>query len=103
MTTDYKTLIAHLRHTGRMKLLPQVLRELRTQAAREALLAPKVEVAHEKESARALRLAGAAGIHAKHARVNHSLVKGFRARSGSTLMDQSAKRALIDIYQQITT
>ena len=95
-------LVAHLKSTGRVKMLPAILRQLRTIAARRRALAPVVEVAHEKEAARALRDAAAAGIVAKHVHINTALIHGWRARSGSQLVDRSAKRALIDIYQKVT-
>ncbi|HUQ30328.1 MAG TPA: F0F1 ATP synthase subunit delta [Candidatus Paceibacterota bacterium] len=95
-------LIAHLKSSGRMKMLPEIARELRKVAARRLALAAKVEVAHEKEVAQALKEAAEAGISARHAKVNHALIQGWRAREGGKLVDRSAKRALIDIYQKVT-
>ena len=102
MITDYAAFVAHLKRTGRMKLLPKVLRELRVQEAREKLRQPLVEVASEGEAAFALKAASASGIVAKEARVNPSLVSGWRARAEGKLIDRSAKHALIDIYRRIT-
>lgn len=102
MKTDYKAILEHLKRTGRMKLLPQILRELKEREVRAKALGATVEVAHAGESAHALKAARALGIEAEHATVNASLIKGFRARSGSVFVDQSAKRALIDIYQRVT-
>jgi len=96
-------LIAHLKSMGRMKMLPEIVRELRKVAARRAALRPYVEVAHEKEEAAALRVAALAGIIARHAVVNNSLIHGWRARSAGKLVDHSAKRALLRIYQQVTS
>jgi F0F1-type ATP synthase delta subunit len=95
-------LIMHLKSTGRMKMLPQIARELRKVAARRSALRPRVEVAHEKEAAAALRAAAHAGIVAPHAIVNPGLIHGWRARSGDVLIDRSAKRALLTIYQNVT-
>ena len=95
-------LILHLKSYGRMKMLPQIARELRKVAARRHALRPNIEVAHEKESAAALRAAAHEGIIAKHASVNPDLIHGWRARSGDKLIDRSAKRALLHIYQQVT-
>ena len=95
-------LVAHLKSAGRMKLLPQIARELTRLSARRRALKPKVEVAHEKEAAEALKAARAEGIDAPKAIVNPSLIRGWRARGGGKLIDRSAKRALIDIYQKIT-
>lgn len=94
-------LIMHLKSAGRMKMLPQIARELKNIAARRRALGAKVEVAHEKESAGALRAAAALGIEAKKAVVNTSLIRGWRARKGDVLIDHSAKQALIHIYQNV--
>jgi len=96
-------LIMHLKSAGRMKMLPQIARELRKIAARRHALRPYVEVAHQKEAARALCAAAAAGIVARHAVVNHSLIHGWRAREEGKLVDHSAKRALLHIYQRVTS
>ncbi|MFI5260731.1 MAG: F0F1 ATP synthase subunit delta [Candidatus Paceibacteria bacterium] len=95
-------LILHLKSAGRMKMLPQIVRELQKVAARRHALRPVVEVAHEKESAAALQAAAKEGIETKHASVNPSLIHGWRARTGDKLIDRSAKRALLHIYQQVT-
>ncbi|MDD2657632.1 MAG: F0F1 ATP synthase subunit delta [Candidatus Pacebacteria bacterium] len=95
-------LIMHLKSAGRMKMLPAIARELRKVAARRHALRPYVEVAHEKEAAAALRAAAQMGIIARHAHVNHSLIHGWRARSKGKLIDHSAKRALLHIYQKVT-
>jgi len=80
MITDYEKFIAHLTRTGRLKLLPQVLRELKNEAAHQAKLAPKKETVKE----------------------NPSLIAGWRSIENGLLTDHSAKRALIEIYQKIT-
>lgn len=95
-------LVAHLKRDGRMKLLPGIVRELKALQARTEKLAPSVEVASETESRDALEKARALGIDATSATVNPSLIKGWRARSGGTLVDRSAKQALVDLYQRIT-
>lgn len=95
-------LIMHLKSAGRMKMLPQIARELRKVAARRHALRPTVEVAHEKESATALRAAAHEGIVVSHATVNPALIHGWRAKSSDRLVDHSAKRALLTIYQKVT-
>ena len=95
-------LIMHLKSAGRMKMLPQIARELKKVAARRHAMRPHVEVAHEKEAASALRAAAELGIIAKHATVNPTLIHGWRAKSGDKLIDHSAKRALLHIYQKVT-
>ena len=95
-------LIAHLKMAGRIKMLPQIARELRAVYARKLALAAVVEVAKEKHAAQALREAAKAGIHAKKAKVNHALIHGWRAQANGLLVDRSAKRALLDIYRSVT-
>ncbi|HEY0979631.1 MAG TPA: F0F1 ATP synthase subunit delta [Candidatus Paceibacterota bacterium] len=95
-------LVAHLKREGRMKLLPGILRELKALDARRAKLAPSVEVASDWEAAHAIAAARTMGIEAPAATVNPSLIKGWRARTGGTLVDRSAKQALVDLYQRIT-
>ncbi len=95
-------LIAHLQSVGRMNMLPHIAKELRKVAARRHALRPVVEVAHKNEEHHALKAAAEMGIVAKEARVNPSLIHGWRARSHDTLVDHSAKRALLDIYQKVT-
>jgi F0F1-type ATP synthase delta subunit len=95
-------LIVHLKSAGRMNMLPKIAGELRRVAARRAALRPHVEVAHERDAVRALGAAAALGISAHKARVNPSLIGGWRAQGGGKLIDHSVKRALIQIYQKVT-
>ena len=94
-------LVAHLSSLGRTKMLSEIARELRKVAARRKALAPKVEVAHRKYEAVALKAAATLGIVATTAEVNTSLLQGWRAQSAGKLADRSAKRALIDIYKKV--
>lgn len=80
MSSDYDTLIAHLKRSGRLKLLPRILRELRMQQARE--------VSRELSRETALE--------------NPSLIFGWREIRDGVLTDTTGKRALIDIYQRVT-
>jgi F0F1-type ATP synthase delta subunit len=95
-------LILHLKSAGRMKMLPQIARELRKIATRRHALRPHVEVAHGKEAIAALAVAAKEGIVAHEATINNQLIHGWRARSGDKLIDRTAKRALLHIYQQVT-
>lgn len=95
-------LIHHMQHSGHLNMLPEIARELRKIAARRHSLRARVEVASEKESVVALRAAAELGINAKHAEVNHSLIRGWRARGAGKLVDRSAKSALVSIYQKVT-
>lgn len=95
-------LIMHLKSSGRMNMLPQIARELRKIASRRHALRPTVEVAHANEAEAALRIAAHEGIVASHAKINPALIHGWRARSGDRLIDRTAKRALLTIYQKVT-
>lgn len=79
MITDYGAFIAHLKRTGRMKLLPLVLRELRQEEARAKNIAPRRETSVD----------------------NPSLISGWRTVENGVLTDRTAKSALIDIYRNI--
>jgi F0F1-type ATP synthase delta subunit len=100
---DAKKLVAHLMATlkanGREKLLPSILQDLRRLEARESKLGAVVEVAHEKDSAHALKEAAAHGVHATKTHVNKTLIQGWRATGNGKLLDHSAKRSLIEIYR----
>lgn len=93
-------LVKHLEATGRQKLLPRILRELKRIDAQAQSFGEVLEAASEREKAAAEKEAGALGITAK-AQVNEELVSGWRARSGSRVIDRSGKRALLDLYRQI--
>lgn len=79
MIADYDAFIAHLRSTGRLKLLPRVLRELRAEAARAQHLSSTKQTA------------------ATHP----SLISGWRQIQDGVLTDHTAKGALVDIYRKI--
>ena len=79
MIKDYEKFIAHLRHTGRLKLLPRVLRELRIEEARAKKFRAKKETAKD----------------------NPSLISGWRTLENGVLTDHTGKGALIEIYKNI--
>ncbi|KND47324.1 MAG: hypothetical protein AB199_02765 [Parcubacteria bacterium C7867-004] len=95
-------LVKHLKLEGRLKLLPGILRELKGLQARAEAQAPRVEVASEEEAKDALTSAKEEGIDAREATINPSLIRGWRAQENGTLIDRSAKKALVDLYQKIT-
>jgi len=80
MITDYEAFVAHLRRTGRLKLLPQVLRELKQAKAQEHRHVAKRETAKE----------------------HPSLISGWRSIEGGKLTDHSGKGALVEIYRNVT-
>lgn len=95
-------LVTHLKKEGRLKLLPGIVRELKRLQSEAAKLQPTLEIASEADRAVAVAAAQEAGVTTDDIIVNPSLIKGWRARSGSVLVDRSAKQALVDLYQKIT-
>ncbi len=95
-------LVAHLRKTGRSKMLPGILRELTRAQERQEKLAPVLEVATEADTAVAQAFLAKEGVEVQTVHVNPSLIRGWRARANGLLWDHSAKRALTDIYKKIT-
>ena len=95
-------LMVHLQSSGRVNMLPQILRELRKIATYRHALRPRVEVASLQEAPAALQAAAQFGIHASEATVNPSLIRGWRAQEEGRLIDHSAKHALAHIYQKVT-
>ncbi len=95
-------LVKHLTEEGRMKLLPGILRELKGLQAANEKRAARVEVASEAEAASALEEARTQGIIVAEATINPSLIRGWRAQENGVLVDRSAKKALVDLYQKIT-
>ena len=100
-TTLVSNLMKHLRERGREKLLPGILRELKVLKEQEKYQKGVVEVARESEKTSAKEAAKSAGIITDDIRINPSLIRGWRARSGSTLVDRLAKRSIIDLYERI--
>ena len=80
MIHDYDTFMTHLKRTGRMKLLPAVLRELKAETARKQKLMPRKETARE----------------------NPALISGWRTVEDGVLTDRTAKGALIAMYRKVT-
>jgi hypothetical protein len=79
MNVTFDTLKAHLERTGRIKMLPKILRELRMRDAREKAQNVKKETAYE----------------------NPSLISGWRSIENGVLTDRTGKRALLEIYQKV--
>jgi F0F1-type ATP synthase delta subunit len=101
-----KRVVARLKESGRLKLLPQILVELQKIEARQAKVTSSVEVASEHEAHTALKAAATHGIHATKATINDSLISGWRATGNvdgkEKLIDSSAKRSLLELYQAVT-
>ena len=100
---DAKDLVARLvkllEKQGRSKLLPSILQDLQRIEARNAKVDSIIEVAHERDSAHALKEAAALGIHATKTHTNPTLIQGWRATAQGKLFDRSAKRSLIELYR----
>ena len=79
MKVAFDTLTAHLARTGRTKLLPKILRELKAREAREFGQNMKKETVLE----------------------NPSLISGWRSIENGVLTDTTGKRALLEIYQKV--
>lgn len=94
-------LLAHLKARGRTKLLTGIHRELSSALLRRKKSAQVIEVASEEEVPAALRSAKEYGISAPSALINPALIRGWRARSATTLVDHSGKRALLELYRRI--
>jgi hypothetical protein len=75
---DFSNIREHLVRTGRLKLLPRILRELKKRAIRE------IKIADRKETAKK----------------NPSLLSGEREIRGGVLVDTTGKRALLEIYKK---
>lgn len=97
------TLVAHLKERGRLKLLPGILRELQTLKARSKAVSPTLTIATEGERDTATSEAAALGFTPEQVVVDETLIRGWRATSKGTLIDRSGKRALTDLYRNITT
>jgi F0F1-type ATP synthase delta subunit len=96
----FEKLRAHLSETGRLKLLPALLRELKTLNERSQARSALLEVASTQDAPAAEEAAKREGIVAT-AVVNPALITGWRLTTGDTLIDRSGKRALVDLYRSI--
>lgn len=91
-----------LRARGELKLLPAIVRALKSRAERSSGISARVEVAREKDADAALAAAKRAGIEVSIAHVNPALISGWRAYGAGTLVDRSGKRALVELYRAAT-
>lgn len=81
MIKDYKVFREHLEKTGRLKLLPRILRELKEAEMQAKRLAPRTETAKEYPA----------------------LISGSRTIENGILTDTTGKRSLLEIYKHITS
>lgn len=87
-TLDVKKVLAYMKQKGHLSLLPQVTRLLK----RERVEGETVIVAHEKDAQKHLR-------SDLRVIVDPSIVGGFIHRKGSKLVDNSYRKALVEIYK----
>lgn len=95
------TFVAHLTATGRLKILPALMRALHKRSAHRHRLTSRIDVADESETEKALAEAAQFGIVTKRVTVTPSLIRGWRGQQQGRLIDRSAKHALISIYQKV--
>lgn len=98
----FAKLEAHLDTVGRTKLLPHIYRELHKLETAEERQKESIEIAREADRNSATVELTSLGIVGEPV-VNPSLITGWRAKGNGSLIDHSGKRALLDLYQQITT
>jgi F0F1-type ATP synthase delta subunit len=96
-------LLAHLKATGRIKLLPRIKKMLVEEEAHEKKHVAVLEVARKEDEAGAREEAQAAGIEVAEVRIDDSLIRGWRVRSKGMLVDRSAKNSLVELYRHITS
>jgi F0F1-type ATP synthase delta subunit len=94
-------LMAHLTATGRLKILPVLVRVLHKRSAHRHRLTSRIDIADESETEKALAEAAQFGIVTKRVIVTPSLIRGWRGQQQGKLIDRSAKHALISIYQKV--
>lgn len=95
-------LLKTLKAKGRLKLLPQILREMTAEEGKRLGTRAFVEVASEAEANEALAEARKEGIEVSEAVVVPSLLAGWRARGNGKLIDRSGKHNLVELYRKIT-
>ncbi|HFC10847.1 MAG TPA: hypothetical protein ENJ75_01490 [Candidatus Kaiserbacteria bacterium] len=96
-----KNLVAHLKQNGRLKLLPHIARELENESARAQARAPKLEVAREEDKESAIKELHKKNVFETKVTVNRTLIRGWRVRTNNTLIDNSAKHSLVELYRNI--
>lgn len=91
----------HLTRTGKMKLLPAIVRELKKLSYRKDEISI-IEIASEGERKAAIAATKDLGLETSEVRVNDALISGWRVKSKGNLIDRSGKRFLIDLYRSVT-
>lgn len=90
---------AMLVRQGRLGLIPRIERALKRLAARESAARPKLFVAHQKDAKHALEKSG---LDEADVYVDETLIGGWRLESADTLVDNTYKSRLLEIYSSVT-
>ncbi len=91
--------LEYLKRSGREKLLPGILRELKRIYQREK--APKILIAKESFKDKAEQKAQELGIENYSFEEDETLIGGYVIKSRGFLYDASYKRWLLDLYKSI--
>lgn len=95
-------LLKHLKKTGRMKLLPHIYTALLVDQKRREEARAVIEIATEKDRARAVAKATALpGLKDVRVVERPELLRGWRIRTKDMLIDSSAKNNLLQMYYKI--
>ncbi len=97
-------LTERLQRESREALIPRVARAFSRIAQRESAKgATRVYVAHEKDTNAALEATARYTKAIKHdVHVDKTLIGGWRIEAGDTLVDNSFKKHLLDIFNRVT-
>lgn len=96
-----ENLIKNLRSRGREKLLPSIVRELKKIRMQERKKEPCVEIAREEDREKVRAGVDELGVSTYSVTVNPTLVRGWRVRAQGRLIDNTTKKALIELYRVI--
>ena len=97
-------LVEILKREGKLKALPQILREFKRIIEQRNAKTPTLTVAQKKDAANATKELKAILKEAvvSDSVVDDSIIGGWRYVGRDTLVDNSYKTALIDLYRNIT-
>ncbi len=93
------TVVKMLEAQGRSDLLPRIVRALKRLEAKEKNSRTKLYVAREQDAAHARHESGAKDAEVL---VDKTLIGGWRLEGKGTLVDNSFKNRLLDIYNKAT-
>lgn len=97
--------LALLEKRGHLKLLPSIVTAYERLVAKEkAVSEPVLTIARESDRHYALAAAKAemGGAPSPRVQIDAKQVGGWRLQNGSTLIDRTEKRMLLDLYRKMT-